>query len=93
MGARQMDKKQWYKILGKEHKEINSVKDMITEADEWGYFYLTTSGHLVDKDGYLINKNFPRFRSEEEAEKYLEKNDIRGNVVGILKGRTRPKNL
>jgi hypothetical protein len=27
-----MDKKQWYKILGKEHKEVNSVKDMITEG-------------------------------------------------------------
>ena len=26
-----MDKKQWYKILGKENKEINSAKDMINE--------------------------------------------------------------
>ena len=28
-----MDKKQWYKILGKPLKEINSAKDMITEAN------------------------------------------------------------
>ena len=27
-----MDKKQWYKILGKDLKEINSVKDMINEG-------------------------------------------------------------
>jgi len=27
-----MDKKQWYKILGKNLKEINSVKDMINEG-------------------------------------------------------------
>ena len=27
-----MDKKQWYKILGKNLKEVNSVKDMINEG-------------------------------------------------------------
>ena len=27
-----MDKKQWYKILGKDLKEVNSVKDMIKES-------------------------------------------------------------
>lgn len=32
MGVKQMDKKQWYTILGKDLKEVNSVKDMINES-------------------------------------------------------------
>ena len=78
-------------------KRINEIiKEEIQKLNErfnWEYFYLTSSGHLVDEDGYLVNKKFPKFKSEEEAEKYLEKNNIRGNVVGIMKGRTKPKNL
>ena len=30
-----MDKKQWYKILGKDLKEVSSAKDMITEVKEY----------------------------------------------------------
>lgn len=54
-----MDKKQWYKLLGKEHKEVKSVKDMITErarsisqiADEiskdWKPVHYTAQPYLV----------------------------------------------
>ena len=28
----EMDKKQWYKMLGKKHEDVNSVKDMIFES-------------------------------------------------------------
>jgi hypothetical protein len=32
MGAMEMDKKQWYKILGKDLQEVNSAKDMLSES-------------------------------------------------------------
>ena len=83
-----MDKKQWYKILGKPLKEINSAKDMIKEAQSWEYFYLK-NGRLVDEDGYEVNKKFPKFKSVQDAENYLEKENIRGNVVGDWKNKRR----
>ena len=32
MGVMEMDKKQWYKILGKDLQDVNSAKDMIVES-------------------------------------------------------------
>jgi hypothetical protein len=51
----------------------------------WEYFYLR-NGLIVDKDGYLSG-NFPKFESVQEAENYLEKNDIRGTVVDDWKNK------
>lgn len=46
----------------------------------WPYFKLV-KGRLVDiQTGQEGNKNWPSFKSEEEAESFLEKHDIRGNV-------------
>tara|TARA_R100001480_G_scaffold83507_1_gene91687 strand:- start:148 stop:324 length:177 start_codon:yes stop_codon:yes gene_type:complete len=50
---------------------------------DWAYVYRDKSGRLRDRDdGGLLNDNWPSFDSDDEAEKYLEDEDIRGTVVG-----------
>ena len=46
----------------------------------WIYFALV-KGRLVDNEtGSEGNVNWPSFNSEEEAERWLQENDIRANV-------------
>jgi len=53
----------------------------------WSYFHLTKDGKLIDKEFGDELKTEKRFSSIEEAEQYLEENDIRGTVVSSdLKG-------
>lgn len=82
------------KYKGKEIKESHSklrqiireeIKNVLKERFNWEYFYLNKKGELIDEDGNLVNKRFPKFKSIEDAEKFLEKEDIRANVVGYKK--------
>lgn len=62
-------------------KETKSILENGFGHFEWDYFYLK-NGRLVDENGKEVNKNFPNFKSTEEAEEFLEKENIRGNVKG-----------
>ena len=45
----------------------------------WIYATLR-KGRLVDEDGYELNESWPDFVSIEDAERFLEENDIRASV-------------
>jgi len=61
------------------YKETASGKKKKVRFD-WSIFHLE-NGRLVDEDGNEGNPEWPSFNSVGEAEKFLEENDIRGNVV------------
>ena len=46
----------------------------------WLYVYRDESGKLRDNDG-ICNSNWPSFDSDEEAETFLENEDIRATVI------------
>lgn len=47
----------------------------------WGYYYLNDQGFLVDEDGYQVLAESIKFADYREAEQWLVKMDIRGNVM------------
>lgn len=46
---------------------------------EWAYLNLKR-GRLVDDDGIEYNTSFPSFATREEADEYLENNDLRASL-------------
>lgn len=52
---------------------------------DWPYYYLTSAGKLVDKeDGTEPGKDWPTFKSIEEADQWLQDEDIRGDIIGKI---------
>ena len=52
-----------------------------TEAAEpWPYYTLKKDGHLYDEDGKKVFTNV-NFRNIDDAEKWLENHNERGNVT------------
>jgi len=47
---------------------------------DWMYVYRDEDGRLRDEHRVLCNANWPAFASDEEAEDYIEENDIRINI-------------
>jgi hypothetical protein len=70
-----LTRSQLREIVRKEIKEFRM---------SWERFFLK-NGRIVDEDGYEVNKNFPSFKSAQEAQQYLEDRDIRGDVMGDWK--------
>lgn len=52
---------------------------------DWTYFRLDKDGYLRDEDGddilTRLNGFKPKFKTTQEAEQYLEDEDIRGSVL------------
>jgi hypothetical protein len=46
----------------------------------WTYWTIK-DGRLVDEDGDEGNTSWPSFETSEEANQYLEDNDIRGSIL------------
>lgn len=67
---------------------LKKLNESMLEGMNWDHFYLK-NGIIVDEDGHKIFNNAPKFKSVEDAEKWLEKNDERGNVVGDWKDKNR----
>jgi len=61
------------------------IQNLIEFQSDWGYFYLK-HGVIVDKRGKkaFVDKDNKNFKSIEAAEKWLEKKDYRGTIVGNL---------
>lgn len=49
----------------------------------WDYYYINKKGKLVDKAGTQLIETDRKFTYVEEAEKWLNENNIRGNVIGF----------
>ena len=56
---------------------------------DWIYAYRDQDGRLRDENRALCNANWPAFRTDEEAEDYIEENDIRINISANLAHQTR----
>ena len=76
-----------------------SLKDIIKEvlneeyhSMEWPYYKISkVDGELYDENGILLNYPHRPFESIEDAEEFLIKNDIRGNVKGYTNEGPRKK--
>ena len=74
----EMDKKQWYELLGKENKEINSVKDMINEGvlsqvnSEINKYKKQLEAKWKSKGAY---ENFGQKEVRKLEDKYIDRSD------------------
>jgi hypothetical protein len=61
------------------------IRKIIKEEMEWPYFKLSKKDdELYDEDGIKLDVSHSPFKTIENAEKFLEKFDIRGTIVGWL---------
>jgi hypothetical protein len=67
------------------------VERKLNESFPWPYYYLK-NGILVNENGYKAFNNAPKFKDIEDAEKWLEMKNERGNVVGNFEDRPKNKN-
>lgn len=56
-----------------------TIAGKTAQSFDWPYYTLRADGSLVDEDGNDVG-DFKMFENVEEAERFLEDNDMRGNV-------------
>ena len=83
-----MDKKQWYELLGKENKEINSVKDMINEGvlskvnSEINKYKKQLEAKWKSKGGY---ENFGQKEVRTLEDKYIDSSNYSNEMNQVRK--------